>query len=508
MTSMDVKLPGGDSTLRIAAGDQGNVWNNCITVGPDAPGVVAVGWQHGTFVSPNGGGVWLQVVDSPHLHSDVHMVRIVPTDSGGHDLWIGSDGGLARVDLETFFAGGTIVAQSNYNRPLPIVQCYSTYPLRQFWGTLSASTHYPTDGFIAAGVQDNGNLYCDLNRGPAPWQKLEGGDGGWVAFVEDGGLVHRNKDDAVSAATRKLPGSVIENKGVVPVEPAVPGMPPGLAAATFGEAVRRPTFRGPGGGLMEAAAAFGSTIYGMFRDAGTPTGYRWESLATLPSSLISSCVGSLTGNTVFAASGARIFAIDSKSGGVLELPVQLPKLNPSTPQTGGVILRIVPVDQHATYAVLNNTSARNHYVLRLDGLVWRVPGVVTPVNSPIFGFDAGRNREGTMLLFAATGGRVWASDDDTHTWNDISSGLPERPHCAELRLIAVRQRQAWLYPQHVRSVGLARACRCVRLTSYLPAQAAIRRRVQRLVSTPGTPVCQKVRPVGLGRTRESILCSR
>lgn len=86
----------------------------------------------------------------------------------------------------------------------------------------------------------------------------------------------------------------------------------------------------------------------------------------------------------------------------------------------------------------------NSYILRLDGLAWRVPGVVTPINSPFFGFDAKRNQEGTIYLFAASGTRVWASDDESLSWSDVSGVLPERPHNAELHLMS-SVRQTWLY---------------------------------------------------------------
>ncbi len=444
MSSKLLRTPAGDADLTIAAGDQGNYWNNCITVAPNAPGVVAVGWQNGTFVTPDGGGTWKQIADSPHLHSDVHTLRITLTDDGIHDLWIGSDGGLARVNLDVFLATGNVEAQSNYNRQLPIIQCYSTYVLRQFWGTLSASATAATNGFVAVGVQDNCNLYTDLSAGPVPWHRLDGGDGGWVSFLEGGGLLHRNKDNPVGVATRELPGPLMKHRGIVPLEPAVPGAPVGLGAATFGDAVRHPSFRGPTGQHMVAVGAMGSNIYGMYMDPASSTGYRWEFLATLPFGLMSSCVASYSGHTVFAASGARIFAVDSKSGFVLELPVKLPKLSPAIAQTGGGIGNIVAVDSKTAFAVISGTSAGNNYILRLDGLVWRVPGVVTPINSPFFGFDAGRNQEGTIYLFAASGTRVWASDDESRSWSDVSGVLPERPHNAELRLVT-SARQSWLY---------------------------------------------------------------
>lgn len=63
---------------------------------------------------------------------------------------------------------------------------------------------------------------------------------------------------------------------------------------------------------------------------------------------------------------------------------------------------------------------------------------------PFFGFDAVRDLEGRVLLFPATGTRVWASDDESQSWSDVSGNLPERPHNAEPRL-AVSKQSSWLY---------------------------------------------------------------
>jgi hypothetical protein len=455
MCSKELRPPSADADLTIAAGDQGNKWNNCIGVTPTAPAVVALGWRFGTFVSADAGGSWKRIGESPHLHSDVHMVQITPrVGEDAHDLWIASDGGLARVDLDTWLATDNVDAQSNYNRQLPIIQCYATYVMRQFWGTLSGSTVFPSDGFVATGVQDNANLYTDLSAGPAPWRKIDGGDGGWVAFLEDGGLLHRDKDSSVSSALRDLSGPFLVDKGVIPLLPAIPDVPPGLSSATFGDAVRHPTFRGPSGQHMVAVGASGSNVYGLYLEPGSATGYHWKLIATLPSGLASGCLASFSGHTIFAACGPRIFVIDSKTAFTLELPVKLPRLSPSKPQKGGTVVRIV-CDKDKTFAVMNDTSEGNHYVIRLDGLVWGVPGVVTPVNSPIFGFEAARNGEGRTYLFAATGSRVWASEDESRTWLDVSGVLPERPHNAELRLVT-KERDSWLYlSTHGRSVWRA-----------------------------------------------------
>ena len=60
----------------------------------------------------------------------------------------------------------------------------------------------------------------------------------------------------------------------------------GLAAGTFGDVVRGASFRGPSGQHMVAVGALGSMVYGMYLDPGSPTGYPWEALSTLPFGLV------------------------------------------------------------------------------------------------------------------------------------------------------------------------------------------------------------------------------
>jgi photosystem II stability/assembly factor-like uncharacterized protein len=134
MTENDVKVDGEDRDIRVQAGDQGagGAPNNCIAVDPSAPGVVAFGWQDGTFVSPNAGKSWIRVGGDVH-HPDVHVLLFKrPTPDDKHLLYIGSDGGLAQVNVGDVIGGLPVLARSDYNRQLATLQFYSTWVTRQF----------------------------------------------------------------------------------------------------------------------------------------------------------------------------------------------------------------------------------------------------------------------------------------------------------------------------------------------------------------------------------------
>ena len=56
------------------AGDQGRNWNNCIAAHPGNPGMAALGWQNGTFITRDGGTKWKLIDDDIYLHHDVHAL--------------------------------------------------------------------------------------------------------------------------------------------------------------------------------------------------------------------------------------------------------------------------------------------------------------------------------------------------------------------------------------------------------------------------------------------------
>lgn len=465
-------LKGSTAGMRATAGDQGADWNNCVGVLPSIHSVVAVGWQQGTFLSVNEGKSWMQIINSPHLHPDVHVVKFKPTTvNDEHFLYIGSDGGLAQVKTEDVLADvNPPWCRSNYNRRLPNLQCYATLVSRQFYGTLAAS---PVDhGLVSSGVHDNGNVAAFTGPGATPWRQLAGGDGGWNGIVNDGGIIHNIMGSAVQA--HRYLGNNYIPLGVPAVTVPPPTNPTGLIAPTA-DVVRRPSFRNDAGERMVAVGAAGSAgqqpgIYGLFVDRNTPYLYHWERLGGLAAGVSVGAVASLAGHTVFVgANNSRIFAFDSAQGTSLQTPIDLPKPYPNAVQSGGVVTRIVALPDQSAFALLNGVTfeppkadpsspiigiyqlpVTMSYVLRLDGLkwvptAWKATVGVTELDGYLYGIDVVTLTR-PHTIFVATDNQVYGSIDDGNSWKLASSGLPVRPHNADLRYAAGPGQEAgWLY---------------------------------------------------------------
>ena len=437
LTQGIVKSAAGDQDVRVLAGDQGGmaVPNNCIAVDPDASGVVAFGWQAGTFVSPDGCGTWLPL-GGVH-HGDIHVLRFTPpAPDGQHRLYMGSDGGLAQINIDDALALKPLVARSDYNRSLATMQFYATYVTRQFYGTTSISPD--GRGHVSAGVHDNGNITCILDAVPTPWVQIDGGDGGWTAIVGDGGLVRNLLDlgnppnNAVRQASATSTG--FAGNAIVPVVVPMPVDAGGLVSPV-GDVVRRPRYRNDAGQRMFAVAARPFEVHGLFQDGPEQT-YHWERLGLAAKDLGISAVASFSGATVMVGeSGGRIFAMDSKNGSSVDLPVVLPVPSAGAVQKGGYTSRIAMLREDIGFALLNATDKKFNYVLRLQGLKWVVPASIgLPLNAAFYGLDGFLRRDGRPVVFACTDDRVYLSEDAGEHWVSCASGLPRSPHCADLRV--------------------------------------------------------------------------
>ncbi|HEX8068822.1 MAG TPA: hypothetical protein VF546_02645 [Pyrinomonadaceae bacterium] len=451
------------------AGDQGALWNNCIAVSPTNPGLVALGWV-ALFLTLDGGKTWRFVEESPHLHADCHAVRFYPETAGAvHNLYVGSDGGVARINLDDYLNPPGKPFQSNYNCQLPILQCYSTL-IRDFYGTFAPSRTVPW--LIATGLQDNGNVYCQHGPTLTPWLPIEGGDGGWNAFLTDGALLHNWMGGPVSATTFNSAGGPVVTGVVAVTNP--PGLP-GLVGP-FGEAVARPTYRNAARQLLQALAARQNQVFGLFVDDSDSPRYHWELLATLPAGEIAEGLASFHGGSVFVGTaGGKMYVVDTKQGSVLELPVALPKPAPSATVKGGDINRIVLFSESEAYALMNAAQATyksvdpvtgavkdktitSYYVLRLDGLKWVVTGGAGLPNERLYGLEAVALPQSRVphALFANTDDRVYVSRDAGANWQQAAQGLPRNPHCADLRFVSSEQGAALYLSTYGRSVWVAK----------------------------------------------------
>jgi hypothetical protein len=428
-------------------GEFGNNWTNCISAHPMNPGAAALGWQAGPFLTIDGGTTWRLIDGSPHVHSDLHALQFVKDtpDSIGN-LFVGSDGGVARINLDDFLNPPGQPFRSDYNRNLPTLQCYSTL-VRQFYGTLDASAQF--SGVVVAGLQDNGNVTCRLRPTVEPWRRVDDGDGGCNAFVAGYGYLHNIMGEAVKA-TAPLTSAV--QTAIIPMTSPVPGDPAGLRALVC-EAVKQPTHRNPAGQLLAAVAAppGSNAVFGLFTATGDAPPYHWELIGTLPADQMVSALGSFHGERIFAGTGqGKMYAIDSATGSVIGQKVTLPQPSPSTQMQDGAFIRIVGFDETKMFATLVGatevkitgvpilgTPAVQGYVLQLDGDTWNVTAGAGLPNEYLYGFVE-ISAPGTRIehgLMATTDDAVYISRDDGQTWQRASSGLPRRAHCGDLRFV-------------------------------------------------------------------------
>jgi hypothetical protein len=269
--------------------------------------------------------------------------------------------------------------------------------------------------------------------------------------------------ESTAVKSLETPGFVV--RGDVPITVPDPLDAKGLSGP-HADAVRHPSFRnGFGQKMFAAAGATGnvskvSEVYGLFQD-GPEQAYHWERLGTTPQGWIVWAVGSYSGRTIMVATtnadstDTHLYALDSKTGSFLDLPIVLPNPIPDTPQAGGVITRIVMVRDGIGFAVLNGTNLKNNYVLRLDGLHWIVPSATgLPTKSSFFGLEAIQDRD-RLILFVTTDDRVYMSEDAGDTWVQASGGLPTRAHCGDLRIGKLGGRSVLLLGTYGRSVWQA-----------------------------------------------------
>ena len=438
--------------LAPTVGDQGKNWNNCISVHPKIPRVAALGWQAGVYLSFDLGSTWRRIADdSDHLHGDFHALQfsIETPESFGY-LYVGSDGGVAKVNLDDLPGVNGPPIQSDFNMKLTTLQCYSFLD-RQFDGSVDLSAQIP--GIACAGLQDNGNVSARLwpTPGPQPWQHVDGGDGGYNISVL-GGYLH-NVNGMAMQATAPLSPDV--QTAVIPITVPGPTNASGLVAAVTA-AVTQPSLRNSGGQLLlgMASSSLANTVYGLYAKDGAKPPYEWQLIGSLPSDQPVSALASFDGNRVFAGTGkGKMYALDPGTGAVTEQGIKLPQPSPSSQMAGGAVTRIAGFDAGAMFAVLLGATempiggaallgaaAVQGYVLRLDDGSWTPAAGTGLPNEYLYGFCtvAAPNTEIVRGLMAATDDAVYLSRDDGASWRRASLGLPRRPHCADLRFVMDR----------------------------------------------------------------------
>ena len=448
-------------------------WHKTIGVHPTNPDVAGFGWRY-AMVSKNRGDSWRLIggdwVDpetwnfaSSHMHADVHCLYFEP-EFTNRRLYILSDGGVIQTQN---WDGESADFKSAMNRNLANLQFYSTDLRRGFWGTMGTADFAP---LVGGGLQDNGNVWCKLSGSFNEWQKAEGGDGGWVAFLKHAGgqLVDYSMGDFVGKFNWK--SDTFNWDGNVPLLTVFGNVDAQGLKAPVAEAVPRPRYRNRNGELMHAVCAPAMVraadimqpipleldgkdaecriVFGLFGGDSTPFLY-WRDIGRLPPYAGAiSALGVDDGGIVYVGTqDGRIFALSVGSGPALELTVEKPFDSPK-----GWISRIV-THRNNSFAVMYSDTGS--YVLRLNAFSWRIlrSGLSLPFE-PIHGLDI--NRMGApVTLAAATESSVYVSPDLGDNWLQYNLGLPRMPHCSDLRFGTLEGRQKLYLSTWGRSVWMA-----------------------------------------------------
>lgn len=265
-----------------------------------------------------------------------------------------------------------------------------------------------------------------------------------MMFLDDGSLVHfGNGTNGARAATWN--GAGFLSGDLIPVT----GGPAGAFEPKC-DVVRSPRYKDVDGRLLRAVGGIGSDVFGLF-DAGTDN-LHWVKLGSVPTGLSIEAVGADTGETVYAGTaGARLFAVDTASGGVTEL-------NVSAGLSGDIsryqLRSPIIIDGSLGFARLHQWGgsedlpaidiAVSGQILRSRGLLkWEPLPAVPDSDGPVWAIASDR-QQSPAALFAATDGAVWVSYDDGDTWSHLGSGLPRRVHSSDLRVVDTVDGR-WLY---------------------------------------------------------------
>lgn len=395
---------------RAVAGQQGS-YNNCIAVSPYDPSLLAFGWQHSCpYVSQDSGQSWQQPAPfDNNLHRDWHALTF-PRNSANDKRWLcgGSDGGfiVTRDLLQT--------NDSEYNKHLGTVQFYKNY--------FDGSSRFP--GLVAGGTQDNGNLFCELNRDPAEWLILEGGDGGNHRFIDAIGALLRTNNQLKDAngrnygaevriafwdaAARQFNPGGTATTDVVLVDGTNDGLTTNVFDAVLAPAAKR------GDETLYACAGKDQTVFALFARA-DGSGAHFTHAGSLNEAV--TAVASYDGHTMLVGTvSGKILTLNPFTGQGLYQPLA------STVIGQGAIIRIQMTADRA-FAL-----SSNYTLLQWTGSEWKdvAYGMVTFAIHP----DTGSTR-----AFAAWDDRIWVSEDNGGTWSQmVSVGLPAFPHNSTLKI--------------------------------------------------------------------------
>jgi hypothetical protein len=219
-----------DNVIAVDPSDENTVWAGGIDVwrsdnGGVNWGVASYWWFQGNGTPPNNG-------DPQLVHADNHIIAFHPNYNGttNQTMFVGDDGGIYKTDNAktgnvgyvngTSPSGGTITTSSPicgneftpggfFTVPSPVIwgPLNNNYAVTQFYHGLP----YPNGQTYFGGTQDNGTNRGTDATGPNAWERINGGDGGYVAvnpantntiFLETTGLsIRRSTNGGANFAT-------------------------------------------------------------------------------------------------------------------------------------------------------------------------------------------------------------------------------------------------------------------------------------------------------------------
>jgi hypothetical protein len=482
--TFESKFHGKDTFIKFFGDAGAGGWHKTISVHPNDPEVVAFSWLRAA-ISSNGGNTWTPIggdwnpannlceyaKDAAGLHEDTHAVYFDNTYTRDR-IYVLSDGGIAEHADWHDVTGGRF--KSAPNRNLANLQFLSPTGSRGFWGTLGVAGFATISG---GGLQDNGNVWSLINLGaaPQPWRKIQGGDGGRVAFLDgnEDCLLARTNDqtdgDPSVAASWNSGNTTFDGTKTPWIVTVTGGVDPDGLKEAIAERVPEPRWQRAGTHILYAvgagkvnaatilnpvpAALEGQTIenrviFGLYGN-NINADLHWEKMGNLPgtAATITAIGPDRRGDSVFVGTNdGRIFNLEAKTHSVLELGVE-------TPRDGkGKITMIVSHEGIGHFALMD--TGAGSVVLRLESLLFKVlAGPEPPPFEPLYALDINRG-PGNMNLAIATDSEVWMSTTAGDSWFVAKAGLPARPHCSDLKFGVWSNRSVLLLSTYGRSVWI------------------------------------------------------
>jgi hypothetical protein len=445
LTSSDVAIVGGHELFggnTDKTGVQGN-YNNTIAVSPTDPGKVVVGWEFAYFVSKNFGNDWTEISGlSQNLHPDFHSIRFGQSDSGQNTLKICCDGGyMTTTDL-----GATHSSVANHR--LPNLQAYRAVPDNQ------------NIGLLAAALQDNGCVSCDMYpaANPKPWQSFAGGDGFGVIITRDGQILSYGNAPGAGVQQRRLdifgrPAVGRQLLGLVPLDGspstglAFPG-PRGVL-----EPVDTPTWRSATNESLVAVAALGQQLFGLFATPDEPNKKdqsHWTTLASIslpPSGVADSitAAASADGTQVLLGTSIGRMFIAKPPVSLPEVAWDLTAVTLNRPDSDAISISSIRTRvSTGIFGIATSTTFPQCRFLTFDPLTssWtQKPNAPDQrATNPLLEVIPSPDR-----IFMATSTSVFQSSNAGLTWSSISAGLPSFPNPSDLRFLPEPSGAEFLY---------------------------------------------------------------